>query len=266
MVADFHPGHPVVATGQAFDRRLQHFRGHAQHLLAHFLRGLLHRAAGNDGGAGCVGPHVERRRIRVARGDDDLVEAHAEGFRGDLGEHGVRPAAHVGSAHLQKERAVLIHLQNAEAQSMPAIPLPCMVQAMPTPRFKWPAAGNALRLLAKPMAAAARSMHSGRLQLRTTRGNPSFPSPSLRGKPVDVAQPYDILAVKLDGVDAQFVRDFVHQGFLREESLRAAIAAERAGYGVLVYTTWHSNRMCPARYSGRTLLPVFPCTVVEWLP
>ena len=27
-------------------------------------------------------------------------------------------------------------LRNAEAQSTPAIPLPCMVQAMPTPRFK----------------------------------------------------------------------------------------------------------------------------------
>ena len=24
--------------------------------------------------------------------------------------------------------------------------------------------------------------------------------------------------------------------------------------------------MCSARYSGNPLLPVFPCTVVEWLP
>src|ERR1035437_444227 len=104
--------------------------------------------------------------------------------------------------------------RKAEAQSIPAIPLPCMVQAMPTPRFKWPAAGNALCLLVQPMAAAARSRHSGRPQLRTSRAPPPPSSAGVGGGRCVPPLLYYFLAVKLDRVYPQLIRDFVHQGFL----------------------------------------------------
>ena len=78
------------------------------------------------------------------------------------------------------------------------------------------------------MAAAPRSRHSGKPQLRICRGKPFLAFAELRGEPVDIAQPDHVLAMELDRVDPQLVRDLVHQRFLREETLRASVAAERA--------------------------------------
>src|ERR1039458_9521140 len=68
--------------------------------------------------------------------------------------------------------------RNADAQSTPAIPLPCMQHDIPTPRFKCPRNAGARRFFSHPIASAPCRMHSGNPQLRMTRGNPSRPSPS----------------------------------------------------------------------------------------
>ena len=64
----------------------------------------------------------------------------------------------------------LFKISAALPQSTPAMPLPCMAQAMPTPRRFTPSPGLP-RFSFQPIAAAPRSMQSPKPQLSMTRGS-----------------------------------------------------------------------------------------------
>ena len=88
-------------------------------LPGHLLRGLQHRAAGDVGGAGGVGPGVEGGEVRVAAVDQDLFQLHAQGLRRDLGQDRVRSSAQVRGPHQQVEAAVVVHLDAGRAHVQP---------------------------------------------------------------------------------------------------------------------------------------------------
>ena len=130
-----------------------------------------------------------------------LSRRHAQRLRGDLREHRVGAGAHVRCAHLQEERAVLVHLEErrgpVDARDAAALHGAGHADAALQVAVRRWAATCASAPSRSPRA--PRSMHSGRPQLRITRGSPSLPSPSCGGEHVDVAQPDHVLAPELDG-------------------------------------------------------------------
>ena len=103
-------GPPPPSSVRSSGPRLQQFARGFQDLPPHVLRCLLGRHAGHVRGAGGIGADVERRPVRVARIDDDLVHFDAEGFRDHLPKDRVRPGPQVRFPRQDVAGAVIVQL------------------------------------------------------------------------------------------------------------------------------------------------------------
>ena len=225
----------AVAQIHALGRSVvEHQRGALEDLLAHLLGGLHHRAARDVGGAGGVGAGVERREIgvgrdRPARPFSGTPRVSAAICASTVSEPVPRSVAPTSRLKLPSSFILML----AAPMSSPAMAVPCMQTAMPSPRRMCGRAGSACQvgsLAAGPSRWRRRPAprtppgRSSARSARSLRGPRPAPWPSAAGRPTRTA----FLRRKSTTSKPMFDGDLVHQAFQRQQRLRRAVAAKGA--------------------------------------